>query len=393
MNIFSEFEETYFNENKKISVNLGNAICENNIVELQKIIEKYFSKDETKIFLEGKIAYWSKENGSDQEDKLLTPALLAYKYRHRKALELIIRACGNPNLRVNNDWTALIGAATQGDRETIELLIALGADPNIGLKTDGGFYWSALGYAILEGYQKTAKLLISHGARFTINEALIAVTDDEKFSPFIEKLIRQNPDVLSQTALNDCRTLLHHAAAHGMDRIVKWLVDNGADINALDIDNRTPLWYANNEKKDSVAEYLRSKGAQSDVSASAEQNNQNGNAEPEKPEEVTHLIERFELIEDKLGIRLEGIYCLQSKRTWAEPIDFHIQANFDVVGTENKLSKSFHITLSAYNASGQLIATSSDFINNDSFLGIKSFIINLTCYEAPTRLRLYPEPL
>ena len=39
MNIFSEFEETYFNENKKISVNLGNAICENNIVELQKIID------------------------------------------------------------------------------------------------------------------------------------------------------------------------------------------------------------------------------------------------------------------------------------------------------------------------------------------------------------------
>lgn len=109
-----------------------------------------------------------------------------------------------------------------------------------------------------------------------------------------------------------------------------------------------------------------------------------------KPLKITGIIERLELIEEKLGVRFDGIYGVQVKRTWENPVDFLIEVNFDVVGTEDSLKRSFKPTLSAYNSAGQLLNTEFSFINNDKFLGIESKKIQLLCAEAPARLRLYP---
>ncbi len=108
------------------------------------------------------------------------------------------------------------------------------------------------------------------------------------------------------------------------------------------------------------------------------------------PSEITEIVERLELIEDKLGVRFDGIYAKQVKRSWENPIDFLIEVNFDVVGTENTLKRSFHPTLSAYNAAGQLLDSNTSFVYNNNFLGIESKRIQLICAEAPVRLRLYP---
>lgn len=113
-------------------------------------------------------------------------------------------------------------------------------------------------------------------------------------------------------------------------------------------------------------------------------------SEESKPVEITSIIERLELIEEKLGVRFDGIYGICIKRNLEIPIDFLIEVNFDVVGTEEILKRSFKPTLSAYNSSGQLLNTETSFIHNVNFLGIQSTKIQLLCAEAPVRLRLYP---
>lgn len=108
------------------------------------------------------------------------------------------------------------------------------------------------------------------------------------------------------------------------------------------------------------------------------------------PVEITSIIERLELIEEKLGVRFDGVYGICVKRTFEIPADYLIEVNFDVVGNEQVLERSFCPTLSAYNAAGQLLNTQESFIHSDAFLGIQSIKIQLSCMELPTRLRLYP---
>lgn len=387
MSSYSKFKETYFDENTYISVNIGESICKNNLTEVERIIEKYFSTDETKFFLEGTIAYQSEENGGGKNGALVSPAFLAFEHGNRNVIKLIVGACGNPNLLANPDLsciTILMIAAENGDIKTIETLISLGANPNLICTADGGICISALGKAIYHGFQKTAEFLISCGAVFTINEAIPAVESGEEFAQYVKDLIKNHPEVLSQTGFDDHRTLLHHAAGHGKERIVRWLVENGANINARDVENNTPLWYADVAGSAAIVKFLKSKGAllySSEIS---------DDKKISKPEEITHLIERLEIIEDKLGVRFASIYCTQVKLIWGNSVEFVVEVNFDVIGTEPTLSKSFSPKFSAYNASGQLISTNSCFINNDRFLGIEPIKIQLICPTSPTQLRLFP---
>ena len=60
---------------------------------------------------------------------------------------------------------------------------------------------------------------------------------------------------------NDGRTPLHQAVSYGHLEVVKFLVEQGADLNALDNFNYTPLDLASN--KSDISDYLRSKKAQS----------------------------------------------------------------------------------------------------------------------------------
>ena len=57
-------------------------------------------------------------------------------------------------------------------------------------------------------------------------------------------------------------TPLHYAANNGHLRIVEHLINQKADINALDRFGRTPLRFAIENEKFSVVEFLKSKGGQ-----------------------------------------------------------------------------------------------------------------------------------
>ena len=107
--------------------------------------------------------------------------------------------------------------------------------------------------------------------------------------------------------------------------------------------------------------------------------------------EITDIVERLELIEEKLGVRIEGVCARARKRIENTIPDYVVEVNFDVVGSETELKQSLQPTLTAYNDMNQVIATNDTFINNDKFIGLQSCRIVIECHQKPIRLRLYPK--
>lgn len=112
--------------------------------------------------------------------------------------------------------------------------------------------------------------------------------------------------------------------------------------------------------------------------------------------ELTHLVERFEVLEEDFGVSLEGIYF-----TWGKDYQnrYQVNFNFDVVATNrdrineimaSNLNQGFSIQVNFYNQNGQLIASEKDQIYQDSFPGFCSVSSQKTMDQIPNRIRLFP---
>jgi ankyrin repeat protein len=76
----------------------------------------------------------------------------------------------------------------------------------------------------------------------------------------LEKSLAENPDLLSGVS-SAGHTLLHHAVMVSQEASVRFLLEQGADPNALNTDNDTPMDLAREVGADrAVAEILRSAG-------------------------------------------------------------------------------------------------------------------------------------
>ncbi|PTB78265.1 ankyrin, partial [Trichoderma longibrachiatum ATCC 18648] len=117
---------------------------------------------------------------------------------------------------------ALAWAARTGTMATVKIALAYGADPNASQQR-GEF--SALRWAVAQGHRDIAQLLIDHGA--SLKDSMLMVT----------------------------------AARHTSDDIVRLLLDNGADINALGYLGKTPLLFAAQEGNESTFDLLLTRGA------------------------------------------------------------------------------------------------------------------------------------
>jgi len=179
--------------------------------------------------------------------------------------------------------TALHIAAREGHKEIVELLLANGADVNIGERY---FNRIAAEFAMAKGHDEIVKLLVSKGSNISalhlalyrkdkaearrlieagadVNKGIPygttplhkAVSAD--FKDIVELLIAKGADVNSRD--NWDWTPLH-SAVYGHDEIVELLIAKGADVNAKDGGGRTPLWYAEEEGHTEIAELLRKHG-------------------------------------------------------------------------------------------------------------------------------------
>ena len=78
----------------------------------------------------------------------------------------------------------------------------------------------------------------------------------------IQKLVKFGANVNAKDRLWGDTTALMYASKYNKLAIVKFLVENGAKVNAIDNDKRTALMYASSKCEDiKIVHYLLSKGA------------------------------------------------------------------------------------------------------------------------------------
>jgi hypothetical protein len=162
------------------------------------------------------------------------------------------------NVNAKNMWgeTALHYAAERGHKETVEFLIAKGADIHAGRI-------EALQYAIQNGHTELAIILINKGANVNpksqsgwtpLHSAAL-----EGYKQVAEILLAKGAYVNSKN--KDGYTPFHYALWSSETDIARLLIERGVDVNGKDPSGFTPLQWTEMMGNRELTELLRAKGA------------------------------------------------------------------------------------------------------------------------------------
>jgi ankyrin repeat protein len=145
--------------------------------------------------------------------------------------------------------TPLIAAVEQSNREMIDLLLAHGATIN------QRSHWWAGGFQVLENDHGLADFLIVRGAVLDANSASkLGRLED------LRRLVESDPAAVNRRG-GDGQTPLHVAPT--VD-IARFLIDHGADIDALDVDHESTAAQYLIRSHPEVSRYLVERGAKAD---------------------------------------------------------------------------------------------------------------------------------
>lgn len=146
--------------------------------------------------------------------------------------------------------TALLTAVHRGDRTMAELLLDAGAG------IDARSHWWAGGFGVLDGDSPLVPWLIERGATVDAGAASRHGMLDR-----LRTLVERDPAQVHHRG-GDGQTPLHVA---GTVDVAGFLLDHGAEIDALDVDHEsTPAMYLVRERPE-VARYLVSRGCRTDI--------------------------------------------------------------------------------------------------------------------------------
>ena len=146
--------------------------------------------------------------------------------------------------------TALLAAVQRKNKEMVEVLLRVGADIN------ARSHWWAGSFGVLDNDSGLAPFLIERGAVVDVHAAARLGMMDR-----LRELVSANPDMVHARG-GDGQTPLHVASTLG---IADFLLDHGADIDALDIDHEsTAAQYMVRERQE-VARHLVAHGCRTDI--------------------------------------------------------------------------------------------------------------------------------
>jgi len=183
-------------------------------------------------------------------DNKRTPALFwAAGDGHKDCVEILLAHGAEINAKspLRGGSTALHAAAWCGHEEVVRLLLKRGAD--FEAKDEAGF--TPLASAKRSNHEEVAKLLLAAGASYSIHDAatfgdLEAVRERLLASPELRQ--ERNPAG---------RTPLHCASAAGKLQVVQYLLEQGADVDALDADGLAAIHLAVSNERSEVVRYLK----------------------------------------------------------------------------------------------------------------------------------------
>lgn len=146
--------------------------------------------------------------------------------------------------------TLLMCAVQRANKELIDLLLEAGADIN------ARSHWWAGSFGVLDNDHGLAEFLISRGAVIDAHAAARLGMLDK-----LKALIGERPELVHARG-GDGQTPLHFASTV---EIAEYLLEHGADINALDVDHEsTPAQYMVKDRQE-VARHLVARGCRTDI--------------------------------------------------------------------------------------------------------------------------------
>jgi ankyrin repeat protein len=190
---------------------------------------------------------------------------IAARAGHREMIDLLLSRGADVNARAEAGWTPLHEAAQGGHEAVVELLIARGAMVNAKLTSpehnmigdDLQMPYAPVGTTALHlavTYPEVAKILVANGAQ-------VNAKDENDETPVHHALFEGRKQVVDLLIAAGADINLHEAAYTGHAEKVRHLIDAGADISAKDAENDTPLYLAVLGGHADAAEVLLDNGA------------------------------------------------------------------------------------------------------------------------------------
>lgn len=228
------------------------------------------------------------ENGADPNHGTCNPPVLhAVTNRDVESLVMLLESGANPNLpRFSDGVTALMMATSQCEMARVKLLLEYGANPN----QQNDAEEIPLDY-VLRWLEESSKYDISEeiiaeqnemadclrcdlGDRVEVDrwgetppeyrlEAFLSLAKNGRFGWV--KLFIENGINVNAKEKNFGHTALIDASGGGDLKVVKLLIDSGADVNLKSSDKYTPLMSAASQGKLDVVKYLVENGAELEV--------------------------------------------------------------------------------------------------------------------------------
>mmetsp|Transcript_43862 Transcript_43862/g.83762 ORF Transcript_43862/g.83762 Transcript_43862/m.83762 type:complete len:565 (-) Transcript_43862:356-2050(-) len=245
----------------------GNTLDSNGRTYLYRV-SKFCSKPvvETALAMGGKV---------DVEHRSKTPLFVATRSENVGAVEALLAAGANPNIETNGGYTPLWIAARDGFVDIVTKLIVAGADPN---HVQEITLTNCLMIACSEANEDTALAICAaptlevDATDMECGSTALWVAASVGFSKVVRFLIDAGAD--PNKANNYGRTPLMSAALEGHTSCCKILLECGADANAHDDNNETAVYMACSNGHAATVECLLT-GSIIDVN--------DGNAEGETP--------------------------------------------------------------------------------------------------------------
>uniref|UniRef100_A0A2N9HEC5 Potassium channel n=1 Tax=Fagus sylvatica TaxID=28930 RepID=A0A2N9HEC5_FAGSY len=178
----------------------------------------------------------------------------------------------DPNELDSNGRTVLHIAAGEGSENCVNQLLEYGANPNI-RDLDGNV---PLWVAMLGDHEPVIKLLLDNGANLHSGDiGQFACTAAEQNNlKLLKEIIRCGGDVMH--CKTNGATALHIAVSEGNTEIVKFLLDQGADIDKPDFDGWTPRALAEQQGHEDIQTIFQSSREPRNQSVVAMPERQNG---------------------------------------------------------------------------------------------------------------------